>query len=439
MENKNKIEESLKRFKELISEDNLYGNLVNKELLNEGGGLLSIVDDIIKKIEIKTKVIVDNSVLDLIDTNAKTLFKNKLNLPSMQSSIGFKNYIKSTGTNGLSNDLKKVLMNSINRRNNNINNNETLKDAYVKIVDEYIEVFDKYKKDLAEGAYTVESLQSKPELNRLLSLVDDGEGKTFYSKYKQYFKRSIPDDSILTRKLPPVAQKIWSDIWRGLDKPTKFIKSIKGINEDKPLVFKSLTQIYENIAKQPTWKKKTWAIMKTPISMYSSNFWKLYIPSIAVKWWVLSSYCDRKRETSGDVTVENYHNFINDDIVIVEAEETKDAWYWAGKLGSAAKYLAYTMGKYFLKFGIADPASVVPGFGLWDWRCGDVSNLFVEDLTEYLGDPDFLNAKFKTSDGVVTGQEIKDGIENAILNFDLNGIYENIVSSTKKIEEKLKD
>lgn len=30
MENKNKIEESLKRFKELISEDNLYGNLVKR-------------------------------------------------------------------------------------------------------------------------------------------------------------------------------------------------------------------------------------------------------------------------------------------------------------------------------------------------------------------------------------------------------------------------
>ena len=194
MENKNKIEESLIRFKELISESNLYGNLVNEELLNEGGGVLSIVDDIIKKIKNNKHTngeVVKANVFDVIDANAKGLFKKKFALPTMKSKSGFEDYITNDstvdGALSLSGDLKKALRKNITDKKNNKNIINTkdvfkVKDAngkptdvnvYDEIVDEYIKVFDEYSDDLAKGAYSVESLQSKPELNKILSLVDE--------------------------------------------------------------------------------------------------------------------------------------------------------------------------------------------------------------------------------------------------------------------------
>jgi hypothetical protein len=429
MENKNKIEESLKRFKELISEDNLYGNLVNKGLLNEGGGVFTIVDDIIKQLKTKTNQTVLKDVLNQIEPNAKKLFSNRLNLPVMKSTDGFQKYILEE----LSKDLKKVLINSINQRNNIINNNETLKDAYVEIVDEYIKVFEKYSKDISNGHYTITSLQSKPKINSLLSLVDDGQGNTFYKRYEDLFEGG-PTSSVLTDKLPPKVQKMYGDINKKMLPVRNFLQNLK-LKKDLPFI-EDFTTIYNRVRNRPNWYGKVWEALLVPFKMYTRNWWLTYGGLYLAKIFIVSGICELKdRMGSNTSVIENNLNLNNE--IIIEAEETKDDFWLLMKIVKGIIWTLTTYGEYVLKSGV-DPASVIPGFGLFDFRCGSVASKISEDLLSAFKDPEFLKREFKTKDGVMTGQELKNAVVKSLESFDITSASNAIDEIKADIENTYK-
>lgn len=437
MENKNKIEESLKRFKELISEDNLYGNLVNKGLLNEGGGISPIVDDIIKLLKSKTDgQTVIKDVLNQIEPNAKKLFSKRLNLPVMQSTPGFQKYILEE----LSKDLKKVLINSINQRNNIINNNETLKDAYVKIVDEYIKVFEKYSKDISNGHYTVSSLQSKPEINNLLSLVDDGQGNTFYKRYEDLFKDG-PTSSAFVDMLPPKAQKMYGEINKKFEPVRRFLNIIK-IKKDLPFI-EDFTTIYNRVRNKTTSRGKVWETLMIPFKMYTRNWWASYFALLFVKAKILKAYCYAQSSMGADNIVKENDSIIGDENKIMESTDGVTASDVFDAIGDILWWLSTTYAAYFKKMGI-DPAEVVPTFGLTDWRCGGIVDNFVEDVTSGLNDKEFLEKTFTFKDGkTMTGQELKDLITKKLSEFEIGDfmkIKDDIENTYKQhLEGRLKN
>jgi len=446
MENKNKIEESLKRFKELISEDNLYGNLVNKELLNEGGGLSSIVDDIVadivKQLKSKTNQTVIKDVLNQIESNAKKLFTNRLNLPSTKSTEGFQKYISGGLSNdlSLSNDLKKVFMNSIKGRNNTINNSEALKEAYVEIVNEYIAVFEKYAKDISNGHYTITSLQSKPEINRLLSLVDDGQGNTFYKRYEELFKDG-PTSSAFVDMLPPKAQKMYGAINKKLEPLRMFLNIIK-VKKDLPFI-EDFTTIYNRLRNRTTITGKVWEALLVPFKMYTRNYWVAYFGLLFVKAKILKLYCDAQSSKGADNMVKENDSIIGYENKIMESTDGATSSDFFDGLGDLFLFLLTTYLSYFKNMGI-DPAEVVPTFGLTDWRCGGIVDNFVEDVTSGLDDQEFLEKTFTTSDGMtMTGQELKDLITEKVNEFEISDfmkIKDDVENTYKQhLEDRLKN
>lgn len=431
MENKNKIEESLKRFKELISESNLYGNLVNEELLNEGGGVLTIVDDIIKVLKSKTNQVVLKDVFDQIEPNAKKLFKSKLNNASMKVSGGFQEYISGE----LSRDLEKVLLNGINQRKNTINLNPKLKTAYEEIVSEYITLFEKYSKAISNGHYTVSSLQSKEKINNLLSLVDDGQGNTFYKRYDDFFKDG-PTSSAFVDMLPPKAQKMYRDINKKLEPVRKILQIIK-VKKDLPFI-EDFTTTYNRVRNKTTISGKAWESLLVPFKMYTRNWWSTYGVLLYLKSKALKGYC---KNMGSENTVKENDTIIGDNIIeSVDGVTSSDVF---DAIGELIWWVGTTYVSYFKKMGI-DPAGAIPSFGLFDWRCGSIEKNFVEDVTSGLNDKEFLEKTFTFKDGkTMTGQELKDLITKKVSEFEVGDfmkIKDDIENTYKQhLEGRLKN
>ena len=112
MENYKNTEEQIARIKQLISEETLYGKLVDNNLITEGSGLRSIVDDIIDIYQIPVAYIdnVKNALPDGIETTLKNLDSfTKINkVIGVEFSIAdFKKYLGSNGD--FTNDIKTFL------------------------------------------------------------------------------------------------------------------------------------------------------------------------------------------------------------------------------------------------------------------------------------------------------------------------------------------
>tara|TARA_Y100000389_G_scaffold74552_1_gene71145 strand:+ start:2941 stop:4284 length:1344 start_codon:yes stop_codon:yes gene_type:complete len=446
MENKNKIEESLKRFKELISESNLYGNLVNEELLNEGGGVLSIVDDIIKKLKTKTKRTVIPDVLNQIEPNVNKKFGKTLNLPTMKETKGFQKYIYHVKEGGeevsqLSKDLKKVLMNGINQHNNRINTDKELKEAYEEIVDEYIGVFEKHAKDISHGHYTVSSLQSKPELNKILSLVGDGSDNTFYKRYEELFKDG-PTSSAFVDKLPPKAQKMYGEINKKLEPVKKFLNKITIGKKDKPFI-EDFTTIYNRVRNKQTYTGKALEALKVPFKMYTRKWWWNYGALLIIKAGILKGWCTAQDRMGADNNVIENDTIIDDENKIMESVSDATAFDLLLLGGEILWFVTKGLGSYYMKAGI-DPLDIFPTVGLTDWRCGGIVNEFVADITSGLNDKEFLETKFTTKDGkTMTGQELKDLITEKVGELNVGEfmkIKDDIENTYKQhLEDRLKN
>lgn len=408
MENK-KVYKQIKRIKELISEETLYGKLVDKEILREGGGLKTVVDDLITYFfnsMKKSGVSVSEELLSTMKKTADDIFTNKIS--KIDGGTLLKDYIG----NDLLNDISDILMTPTKNTNVFKDGSKEL-EKYSTLVNEYIGVFEELLPSLKEGNISIKELKDKKQINRLLSLVGGESGEGFYKKYEMI---TLPDTNKIISKLPPNLQKTYAEILKN----TSSLRKIASIPVDKGY-FNGWNYHWNNIVTAKGWVRKSWQILKIPFKLMTKKGWKTYGKLVVLKACIIYLYCDGKSETP----------------------KLKESLLKEGKEGGVLEYIIeflkyvyyFTSGPvkdYFISVGI-DPLKVIPGVGLTDWTCGDPLTLFFEDMVGGLKEAKENNKCFTLKDGEeICGNEIMDDIKNSFS--DIFGGETSMVDFFEKME-----
>lgn len=418
MENKSKIEESLNRFNELISEGNLYGNLIDKQLLNEGGGLSFLIDDIFKKLPSDYKIS-STSLKPIISTASERISKN---LDSIVTTTSLKNYID----NNLSKDIKDILMEPVNGKESltdifldDAGNYTKYYDEYIGVVDDLVKNIDDIKPSLSKGSVTVDSLEKSENIKKILSLLDDTDGaNSFIKKYEELI--SPPD---WTKKLPKgikdfvdVSQKILS-----IGKKIALTAKETGLISDYTKWFK----YYKNSKGNTIGTKGLMGVADAavlPFRFFTKKYWKIYFSITLGKVVAQGMYC--KGVSTQDITglddsYTNPKDIIDEDIKVYLNEGEEQGLWWLLKpvYDGIVWLLTDVYAKKWLSTWIGDPMRVL-GSGWWggdNWTCGSVVEKTFNNLMLGIGDPEFKNKIITFKDGTtMTGQEMIDDIKSQV-------------------------
>ncbi len=201
------INEEINRIKQLFTEERLYGNLVDKKIINEQViKLKSAIDGFITKRGKSSDDVSEASAKLKLDGIGKKI-------GDFKSNDQFVNYIGQKGVGGFRNDLDDLLNSYFNVNPNNTSRTDDIEE----VVDGILDILMKYSKDIKNGTLNFDKLgQNSPKTKSLFQSIDGFED--FASKkIKKTKTKNIPQltsesKEVLKQKMKTVGSTVsgWS-------------------------------------------------------------------------------------------------------------------------------------------------------------------------------------------------------------------------------------
>lgn len=418
MENKKEYKQ-IKRIKELISEETLYGKLIDKEILSEAN-VKNAVDELISYFfnsMKKSKVSVSEDILSSMKTTANDIFDKKISTKNSGSLI--KKYIDED----LLNDISDILMAPTKNTDVFPDGSKEI-EIYSGLVNEYIDALKPLIVNLKEGNFSIESLKSKKEVNRLLSLVGGESGEGFYKKYDMI---ALADTNKIISNLPPYLQKTYTKILQ----KTSILTKIASIPVDMGY-YNSLNHHWDNITKAKGYGRKSWQVLILPFKLMTKKGWIAYTAAIFIKAFLIYQFCKGK---SGSAKLEES----------LLKEGMEGGWF---ELVRRLAHIVWYFGSvpvinYFKTVGV-DPLGVVPSLGLFEWDCGSPATYLFGDMIDGLKEAKEKNKCVKFNDGEeICGVEIEARLEQTLYDTfggktELVDFIDTMESFKQQIEEEIR-